>query len=421
MLCGRLPFEATTEYELMQAHISRAPQPCTIYAPDLPAEVDHALMRALAKNPAERFATVEEFGRAFGTAAVQLQAVDIVRELVARAAPIPSIPQRTPSSEKRGSSVPVAGLSSPAPASRSPSVMRRQAPLLVMGAAAAVAVGVVGFIFFDSRQPVTPAPQVAQVELRSAVPSPAPAPPPAVAKRELEAKPETSRIAEPQIALQTDPRAGEREPAEKPPVLAPEIARPKSPEKQAPAISDSGALRPSLQVTPESEKLPDRSLLRPAEKPPAVADKPPAASAEKPADEPAREASAAPPVEKKPELSAMPAGPANYQGRVVAWLSPSTLMVRSATGGGFEKLTLYGIRDKPVANQKEADAVRDHLEAFMAKYGWEATCFNRYSTDAKQTQSHCFIDKHDMALWAIESKLGQRSGSAPDNYSRTSR
>jgi serine/threonine-protein kinase len=418
MLCGRLPFEATTEYELMQAHIAKVPDPCLVYVPDLPAEIDRALMRALAKNPADRFETVEEFGRALGTDAVQLQAVDMVRALVASAAPIPAIPQRSPSSEKRGSSPPVPATSPPAPAptpvaaQRSPSRIRQHSPLLVMGIAAVVALGVAGFIFFDSRQPVAPALQTAQVDPQSVVPNP-PAQPPLVTKRELEpvkpeaAKPEASKPAEVQIVPPPDPPPIQAKPAEKLPIPPPQTVQPKTADKQP--DPGPGELRPSIQPAPP-EKLPDRLLPpRPPE------NKPPLA--EKPADKPPEP----PEAEKKPEPPPMPSGPANYQGRVVAWLSPSTIMVRAATGGGFEKLTLYGIRDRPVANQKEADEVRDQLEAFMSKYGRDATCFNRYSTEFKQALSHCFINKHDMALWAIENKLGQTANVAPDNYPKMPR
>jgi hypothetical protein len=280
-----------------------------------------------------------------------------------------------------------------------------------MGTAAVVALGVAGFIFFDSRQPVTTASQTAQVDARSMVPNP-PAQLPPVTKRELEpakpeaAKPEASKQAEAQIVPPPDPPPSQAKPAEKLPTPPPQIAQPRTLDRQA--GPGPGELRPSIQPAPV-EKLPDRPPPRPPETKPPVAEKP----ADKPPEPPA--------VEKKPEPSPMPSGPASYQGRVVAWLSPSTIMVRAATGGGFEKLTLYGIRDKPVANQKEADEVRDQLEAFMSKYGRDATCFNRYSTEFKQAHSHCFIDKHDMALWAIENKLGQTTNVAPDNYPKMPR
>jgi hypothetical protein len=280
-----------------------------------------------------------------------------------------------------------------------------------MGIAAVVALGVAGFIFFDSRQPVTPASQTAQVDARSVVPNP-PAQPPPVTKRELEpakpeaAKPEASKQAEAQIVPPPDPPPIEAKPAEKLPIPPPQTVQPKPLDKQP--GPGPGELRPNIQPAPP-EKLPDRP---PSPRSPEI--KPP--FAEKPGDKP-REA---PPAEKKPKPP-MPPGPANYQGRVVAWLSPSTIMVRAATGGGFEKLMLYGIRDKPVANQKEADAVRDQLETFLAKYGREAACVNRYSGEFKQARSQCFIDNEDMALWAIENGLGLASNDAPDHYPKTPR
>jgi serine/threonine-protein kinase len=61
MLVGQLPFSSDNQYELMQAHIETPPPPPRSFAPHLPEYVEQAILRALAKNPYERFDTVMEF------------------------------------------------------------------------------------------------------------------------------------------------------------------------------------------------------------------------------------------------------------------------------------------------------------------------------------------------------------------------
>ncbi len=60
-LAGQPPFQRDTELALLYAHVSHDPPPLTPYRPDLPHAVNPVLARALAKNPAERYATCREF------------------------------------------------------------------------------------------------------------------------------------------------------------------------------------------------------------------------------------------------------------------------------------------------------------------------------------------------------------------------
>jgi eukaryotic-like serine/threonine-protein kinase len=101
MLSGAVPFEADTEYELMQAHIkTRAPR-LSSCLPAIDSRVDAALARALAKNPEQRFASAREFSDALGATALRTDASKIVYEgtrlidvprVVAPAAAAPSAP-----------------------------------------------------------------------------------------------------------------------------------------------------------------------------------------------------------------------------------------------------------------------------------------------------------------------------------------
>ena len=61
LLTKTLPIQGTNNYEIMMAHMNQAPVPPDKIAPHVPRKISDAVMRALAKDPAERFATAEEF------------------------------------------------------------------------------------------------------------------------------------------------------------------------------------------------------------------------------------------------------------------------------------------------------------------------------------------------------------------------
>ncbi|WP_432262254.1 protein kinase domain-containing protein [Cupriavidus sp. TMH.W2] len=80
LVSGRLPFNATSDYELIRAQVEAVPPSLAPLCPDLDRGVESALMRALAKAPEERFDTVEDFGRALAALPLFADAPDIVRE-----------------------------------------------------------------------------------------------------------------------------------------------------------------------------------------------------------------------------------------------------------------------------------------------------------------------------------------------------
>jgi serine/threonine protein kinase len=60
-LTGQLPFHRDDDAALLWAHLVEAPPPVTGIRPDLPAEVNDVIARAMAKDPADRYATSGEF------------------------------------------------------------------------------------------------------------------------------------------------------------------------------------------------------------------------------------------------------------------------------------------------------------------------------------------------------------------------
>jgi serine/threonine-protein kinase len=85
LIAGNPPFASTNEYALMTAQLQEPPPPLGARVAGLEPASEAALMRALAKRPEDRFASVEEFGRAVGAMALRGEAVDIVQQLYARA------------------------------------------------------------------------------------------------------------------------------------------------------------------------------------------------------------------------------------------------------------------------------------------------------------------------------------------------
>jgi serine/threonine-protein kinase len=63
LITGQRPFNATTAMAMMYAHFNETPRPLSELRPDCPPELEAAVLRMLAKDPADRWPTIDE---AFG-------------------------------------------------------------------------------------------------------------------------------------------------------------------------------------------------------------------------------------------------------------------------------------------------------------------------------------------------------------------
>jgi serine/threonine protein kinase/TPR repeat protein len=81
MLTGKVPFEAASDYELMQAHINKPPEWPSRLVPGIPPHAERALMKALAKKPGDRFGSVTALKQALGAPASRTEAVSIVHKV----------------------------------------------------------------------------------------------------------------------------------------------------------------------------------------------------------------------------------------------------------------------------------------------------------------------------------------------------
>lgn len=85
MLSGAQPFQGATAQAVMAKRFFETPPRVTMARPDVPDHVADAIVRALAREPADRYATVGDFGRALGAAGTG------TRSIAPQAAALPSI------------------------------------------------------------------------------------------------------------------------------------------------------------------------------------------------------------------------------------------------------------------------------------------------------------------------------------------
>ena len=60
LLTGTVPFTGETPVEIAMKHLSQTPQPPSALRPEVPRDLDYVGLRALAKDPAERYRTAED-------------------------------------------------------------------------------------------------------------------------------------------------------------------------------------------------------------------------------------------------------------------------------------------------------------------------------------------------------------------------
>ncbi|HYX89431.1 MAG TPA: protein kinase [Gaiellaceae bacterium] len=63
MLTGQVPFTGDTPLEIAMKHLSAVPKPPSELRPEVPHDLDLIVLRALAKNPDDRYQTADEFDR----------------------------------------------------------------------------------------------------------------------------------------------------------------------------------------------------------------------------------------------------------------------------------------------------------------------------------------------------------------------
>ena len=92
LISGALPFTADTALGMLQRQIRDTPTSVLVHRPSLPVWCDQIVQRALAKTPADRFQSPEEFRDALGRATGPLPAADFAKSFAkveGQPAPVP--------------------------------------------------------------------------------------------------------------------------------------------------------------------------------------------------------------------------------------------------------------------------------------------------------------------------------------------
>jgi hypothetical protein len=284
MLAGRLPYEADNPVDLALQMLQAEPQPVTAYQPGIPAGVAQVVTKALARDRADRFASIDQFALALEPFAQGLRykgsqagGRPSQAALGAPAAAQTATPLPTPFVVDAAASVTTAR-SGPAVRPRKPSRMP-----VWLGGAASVAVVAGALFWLRDKEPSKPPAPPAAPHVRDHVAAQAPVPasslpvghaeagathveewaspvvqavdvldqaPPATPARELPTLAVPSNAGKPSAGARHDkPHNAERAAGARPPAGAPKPSASPAAEAQTPAAPSvrRGAFQPSTQ------------------------------------------------------------------------------------------------------------------------------------------------------------------------------
>jgi beta-lactam-binding protein with PASTA domain len=104
MLAGRLPFEGDSAVSIALKHLSEPPPPLSQLRPDVHPAVEAVVMAALAKDPAQRWQSADDFAQGLETARARMEAGADGGQDFAALAPLP-VPAPTPAPESEAAPV----------------------------------------------------------------------------------------------------------------------------------------------------------------------------------------------------------------------------------------------------------------------------------------------------------------------------
>jgi serine/threonine-protein kinase len=155
MLSGSPPFNAASEYDLMQAQINQKPERLIPKVPGLDPKIENALLKALSKKPDQRFPSTRAFSDALGASTLRMDAPKILHNdtRLIQAADIPAVSMPPANVGSRSALGFLSSMSSDL-----------RAAVYGGGAALIVALGIIGFLLFpSSKKPPIPPPAVPAV------------------------------------------------------------------------------------------------------------------------------------------------------------------------------------------------------------------------------------------------------------------
>jgi eukaryotic-like serine/threonine-protein kinase len=425
MLAGTPPFGAENDHALMTAHLDTSPPPLSGRVRGIDPRVDAALMRALAKKPEDRFASVEEFGRAVGATAVRGEAPDILQQCFAaglRARPA-ATRLVTAQAEADATRFMVDDPSTAGPlrrgtapdglvATRAPSM---RLPIALLGAVAVVLLIGLGYVVLGPTGP-TQADRQTREEAPQPTPSAAvphvltpPSPPRAAGEQSAAVSPPPVRPATSAPVAAVEPAKVGGPPTSLPSGTSP--TNPPSAAEQAPARA-APALPPVAAATTPSPNAPPANQPSAAEPPPSLAaltlrpgappgDLPPLASPPPPEPPPGPPAATLPPAPPVASFNAPAPQKADLRGTVSAVKSASTIRVDG------QWIDLYGVND---STSNQAGHVQAMINFLKPSQG-AVECYRRAGG-----RYQCYANGADLGLMALRGGIARPSADAPSDY-----
>lgn len=247
---GKRPFEGTSDYSIMAAHLQQNPVPPIQVDPSLPEMLNEIILMSIAKDPAGRFQSADAFRNALSNVLGGIQGA-----VTAKASPQPA-------------AAPAAATPPPPQPSSAPSGSKRG---VYMALGSLVTVGILAFAAFqvpkwfgtkaaDGQQPQPPA-----------IEQPQQTPPVVQQQPQPQQQPEPPQTAAP---------APENPPAAKPQTIPPiPRAQTQPPVRQPPAQHQTAAPAQQQQPPPQQQQQQQTVAPRPAEPPPPAQAQPSSAPA----------------------------------------------------------------------------------------------------------------------------------------------
>jgi serine/threonine-protein kinase len=142
MTTGQRPFQGTSGYTVMAAHLEKAPPPPIERNPDLPAALNDVILRALSKDPSSRFQSAAAFkaeierldeitktklDRMILTRAFEVKAAELPAEAMTLASREGSVTQTMPNTPTPGKGRPVPGRAPVSPELTAPGFTKKAA------------------------------------------------------------------------------------------------------------------------------------------------------------------------------------------------------------------------------------------------------------------------------------------------------
>jgi hypothetical protein len=229
LLTGKLPFKADTAVAMINSQLNDRPMSPRDLRTDLPDWLDAVLMRSLAKRPADRYQTADEFRRALNSLDAMSGLLPLPDDLTV-AAPVAPI-------AKSASGVLPASAMTPAADMHATTLVLNRSHLAMAGGFGAILLVVIGLLAWVAlRSP-------AQTPMQVVIPSPA-APAPAAAPSVAVPAPEVPRTA----VLVPDADLAPATPPQPKPQVPPKPPKPAAAAAASPSVAESTAV--PLNATP---------------------------------------------------------------------------------------------------------------------------------------------------------------------------